>query len=267
MTVTGRFAPRLTRAPDRVRYAPRPVRLRLGRRTGELASSVNHKFSQPLSTVTGLADLLAQDWGALPDEIRRELVGHIDTGARSLAAQFGHIVVVMDLLSGRASPNGAVPVRGSVDAVLATLPSAAGIGVSGPPAPASIDRGHLEHVLATLIGDAIAYGVPPIRVRVVPERGSVRIEIVDHGRIIGRETRARAISPATGRWQLVGREAMGSRALGLAVTARLVATHGGTIWQRPMRRRRGSRVLLRLAAPPLGSPMSTRMRSRRSTGA
>jgi two-component system, OmpR family, sensor histidine kinase MtrB len=254
MTLSRRFLPRRTRVAGRVRYSPRRVRLRAGRAATELASAVGHDVSLPLSTVTNLADLLAQDWTALPDDIRRDLARHIDNGARSLATRIGHVIAVMDVLAGKARPGNAVPVRGSVDAVVATLPATAGVGVSGPPAPALMDRRHLEHVLATLIGDALTYGSPPVRVRIVPEPGSVRIEVVDHGRLAARRMRARALQPSTGRWTLVGREAAGSRALGLAVAARLVATDGGTVWQRPMRRHRGARVLVRLAAPAAGPP-------------
>jgi two-component system sensor histidine kinase MtrB len=250
MTMTRRFRPRRTRAPGRVRYSPRQVRLRAGRAAVELASAIGHDFSQPLSTVTSLADLLNQDWAALPDDVRRDLVRHIDTGARNLAARFGHVIVVMDVLAGKVVPGKAVPVRGSVDAVVAALPATAGVGVSGPPAAAALmDRHHLEHVLATLIGDAMTYGAPPIRVRIVPEPGSVRIEVIDHGRVTVRQMRAHVRQSSTGRWTLIGRETMGSRALGLAIAARLVATDGGTISQRPMRRYRGARVLIRLAAP------------------
>ena len=252
MMPSRRFLPRRTRAPGRVRYSPRLVRLRAGGGAAELALAVGHDLSQPLSTVTSLADLLAQDWTALPDDVRRELARHIDTGARTLATRFGHVVVVMDVLAGNVVPFDAVAVRGSVDAVVAALPATAGVGVSGPPAPALMDRRHLEHVLATLIGDAVTYGAPPVRVRIVPAAGSVRIEVVDHGRVIARRMRAHAWQPSTGRWTLVGRETTDSRALGLTAAARLVMTDGGTIWQRPMRRHRGARVLIRLAAPASG---------------
>jgi K+-sensing histidine kinase KdpD len=247
------FLPRRTRAPGRVRYSPRQVRLRAGPGSAELTAAVGHELSQPLSTVTSLADLLAQDWTALPDDVRRDLARHIDTGARSLATRFGHVVVVMDLLAGKVVPGDAVAVRGSVDAIVAALPASAGVGVSGPPVPALMDRRHLEHVLATLIGDALMYGAPPVRVRIVPAAGSVRIEVVDHGRMTARQMRARALQPSTGRWTLVGRETTGSRSLGLAAAASLVTTDGGTLWQRPMRRHRGARVLIRLAAPGSGS--------------
>jgi K+-sensing histidine kinase KdpD len=259
MTVTRPFMPRRTRAPGRVRYAPRPVRLRARRATIELASAIGHDFSQPLSTVTSLADLLAQDWAALPDDVRRDLARQIDSGARSLAARFGHVIVVMDALAGKVVagkvvagtvvPDDAVAVRRSVDAVVAALPAAVVVGVSGPPAPALMDREHLEHVLTTLIGDAMTFGAPPVRVRIVPEPGRVLIEIIDHGRVGLRQMRAHVRQTSTGRWTLIGRESMDSRALGLAVAARVVATGGGTIWQRPMRRHRGARVLIRLAAP------------------
>ncbi len=252
MTPSRRFLPRRTRAAGRVRYSPRRVPFRTGRSASALVSAVGHDVSRPLSTVTSLADLLAQDWTALPDDVRQDLARHIDNGARSLATRIGHVIVVMDMLAGKVRPGNAVPVRGSVDAVIATLPSTAGVGVSGPPAPALMDRGHLEHVLATLIGDALTYGAPPVRVRIVPQPGSVRIEVVDHGQLAARRMRARALQPSTGRWALVGRESMGPRSVGLAVAARLVASDGGTVWQRPMRRHRGARVLIRLAAPVSG---------------
>ena len=262
MMPSRRFLPRRARAPGRVRYSPRQVRLRAGRGTAELASAVGHDIAGPLSSVTNLADLLAHDWMALPDHVRRDLARHIDTDARSLATRFGHVVVVMDVLAGKGLPADGVAVRGSVDAVVAALPATAGVGVSGPAVTALIDRRHLEHVLATLIGDALTYGSPPVRVRIVPQAGSVRIEVVDHGRVSVRRVRARALQPSTGRWTPVGREATGSRSLGLAVAARLVTTDGGTLWQRPMRRHRGARVLIRLAAPGSGPEIPAKSSAR-----
>ena len=254
MTPSRRFLPRRTRAPGRVRYSPRRVPLRTGRAAAELASAVGRDVSLPLSTITSLADLLTQDWTALPDDVRQDLARHIDNGARNLATRIGHVIVVMDVLAGRARPDNVVAVRGSVDSVVATLPATAGVGVSGPTAHALMDRAHLEHVLATLIGDALTYGASPVRVRIVPEPGTVRIEVVDHGRLAARRMRARAVQPSTGRWTLVGPDSVSSRSLGLAVAARLVAADGGTVWQRPMRRQRGARVLIRLAAPVSGPP-------------
>ena len=264
MTLARRFMPRRTRAPGRVRYAPRPVRLRAGPDAVKLTSAISHDFSRPLSSVTSLADLLAQDWSALPDGVRRDLARDIDSGARSLAARFGHVVVVMDALAGEVAASevaagagaasnvvagDAVAVRRSVDAVVAALPAAVGVGVSGPSTLALMDGEHLTHVLATLVGDAMTFGAAPVRVRIVPEPGRVRIDIIDHGWVSRRQLRARVRQPSTGRWTLIGRESMDTRALGLAAAARLVATDGGTIWHRPMRRHRGARVLIRLAAP------------------
>ncbi len=248
-----RFAPRLTRVGRRVRYAHRNTRLRTGRATAGHAAAMEHELSRPLSSVASLADLLAQDWAVLPEDVRRDLAERIDDGARGIAANYGHLVVAMDLLVGTVGPGnvvpgGAAPVRDSVDAVVASLPTATDVGVSGPEAPAAIDREHLEHVLATVIGDAITYGARPVRVRIVPEAATVRIEVADHGRAIARRMRARVRSPETGRWTTLHAESRRSRALGLAVAARLVAIEGGTIWQRPMRRTHGGRILIRLNA-------------------
>jgi signal transduction histidine kinase len=248
-TISRRFAPRRTRSGGRVRYTPRQVRLRAGLSASTLAVAAGHEVSEPLSSVTSLADLLAQDWTALPEDVRRDLARRIDSDARGLSANFGHILALMDLFGGKVVPGDAVPLRASVDSVVAALPPSNDVGVAGPDTPALVNRVRLEHVLTALIGDAMTYGARPVRIRIVPEPESVRIVIADHGHASPRQVRAHALSPATGNWTLVSREATDSRALGLAVAARLVATDGGTIWLRPMRRSHGSRVLIRLSAP------------------
>lgn len=241
-----RLTPRLPRSAGRVRFAAPEGRL-AGGGPKRLVSSISHDFAQPLSTVTSLADLLATDWRGMSDTVRRDLATRIDVSARRLATRYGHIVVLLDVLAGRINSDEQVPVRDVVEAVVAQLPTHVRVGVSGPMTRATIDRGHLEHVVSTLVFDAVAYGIPPIRVRVIPYADGVRVEVSDHGQDVLRRTRAHVWTPRTGGWTLVGRETPRARALGLAVAARLVATDGGMISRRPMRRRRGERVIVRLA--------------------
>jgi K+-sensing histidine kinase KdpD len=248
MTVGRRFTPRWKRRRGRVRFAMPAARLRLRRGSAGLVSAVSHDFAQPLATVTSLADLLATDWRDLSDDVRHDLAVRVNATAGALSARYRHMVVVMDVLSGRARSGTAVDVRESIRAVIAEMPGHEPIGVSGPAAGAVMDRDHLEHVLATLIADALAHGAPPVRVRVVPDAETVRIEVCDHGPDITRRIQAHILSPVTGHWTHLAREAPRSRALGLAIAALLVSTDGGAVAHRPMRRHRGGRVIIRLAA-------------------
>lgn len=247
----ARFEPRLAPVGRRVRFAAPHARLRVIRGTKRLVSAVSHDFAQPLATVASLADLLATDGARMTEDARHDLAARLDASARRLAARFGHIVVMMDVLAKRVIAGNTVEVRSAVEEVLATIEGQARIGVSGPRVRALMDQDHLEHVLATLLRDAIAYGLPPVRVRVIPAAGSVRIEIVDHGQNVIRRVRAHVWSPATGRWTVLSRQCPAVRALGLAITARLVATDGGALIRRPMRRSHGERVVIRLAIAPV----------------
>jgi K+-sensing histidine kinase KdpD len=249
MKLTRRFLPRLTRARGRVRFAAPETPLRVGMGPASLVSMMSHDFTQPLATVTSLADLLATEWAELPNYVRRDLAVRVDASARGVAARFEHMVVVMDVLGGRVAPGVAVPVRDSVEAAVTSMPPRERIGVSGPATEALMDREHLVHLLATLIADALAYGARPVRVRIVPYAHSVRIEVSDHGQDVLRWICAHTVSSATGSWTLVSRDARRSRLLGLAIAALLIAADGGAISRRPMRRRRGGRVVIHLARP------------------
>jgi two-component system, OmpR family, sensor histidine kinase MtrB len=244
------FRPQLRRRDGRTRFVPPATRLRVGRGPAGLAAAVSHDFAQPLSTVTSLADLLADGWSDLGDGDRHDLAARIDAGARRLATHYRHMVVIMDVLSGRIAAGAVAEVRTSVDAAVATIPAHDRVGVSGPHARASIDGDHLAHVVATLVADALAHGRPPVRVRIRPDRGSVRIEVSDHGRDVLRRIRAH-VRPATGgRWTSIGRETPRSRSLGLAIAARLIGSDGGTLIRRPMRKSSGGRIIIRLALAP-----------------
>ncbi|HEY1488081.1 MAG TPA: hypothetical protein VGF84_18385 [Micromonosporaceae bacterium] len=229
-------APRRFQRRTRGRFTP--LSAALG--DAALVSSVTHEFTQPLATVTSLADLLATEWGELSDDVRRDLADRIDAGARGLATRYRHMVVVMDILGGRVAPGNSVTVRPAIAAAAASMPYR--IGVAGPAITAAMDRDHLEHVVATLLADAIA----PLRVRVVPTANTVTIKIADHGPDAVRATVARTLAP--GGWKRLGNPA--SRALGLAVAARLVATDGGVLTSCPMRVRRGAWIAVHLARSP-----------------
>ncbi|HEY2796063.1 MAG TPA: hypothetical protein VGJ28_27105 [Micromonosporaceae bacterium] len=203
-----------------------------------LASSVTHDFSQPLSIVTSLADLLATDWASLTEHERRDLTARIDGASRVLATRFRQMAMAMDLLGGRIRPGGSVDVRAAVDAVTASIP--ARVGVAGPSVIAAIDRDHLEHALATLLADV----GEPVRVRCVPGARSIAITVTDHHPDAVRATSTRVLT--SNGWKGLRRPAPRYRAVAIALVARLVAIDGGVLTGQRLRDRRGTRLTVHL---------------------
>lgn len=190
---------------------------------GELASTVGHELRNPLGVVSNAVYLLRGDLGADPSEAAKR---HLATAEREVSAA---TVIVSDLLGfarERAPMPEDVDVPALFDEVLSVLPPPVGVTVQRDfePVVVAADRDMLRQVLLNLVSNAYQAmpdgGTLTTSARV--SGGALRLAVRDTGQGISAGTRARLFEPFfTTKSRGVG--------LGLAVSRRIVAAHGGDI--------------------------------------
>ncbi|OLB76431.1 MAG: hypothetical protein AUI14_18835 [Actinobacteria bacterium 13_2_20CM_2_71_6] len=212
----------------------------------DLMALVSHEMSQPLSSSASLAELLADSWDQLPEETRLDLTIKIHRNTRRLVGMVNDMLLLFHLDSGtvtaRRTP---VPVSEVVDLAAAALPAGAEISTRiEPAADALVDRNHLEQIIGNLLGNAVAYGEPPIEVAARLDAKGVLIIVTDHGSGIPEEIRPHLFDRAV-RPKATGTGSGRGRGLGLFIARHLAEVNGGTIWYEDARPH-GARLLVRL---------------------
>jgi PAS domain S-box-containing protein len=239
----------LERANDRLRHTNLQLE-QAAEFKSDLMSIVSHEVSQPLSSVASLAELLAEDWIDLPDDVRLELAGKIDKNARRLTGMINDMLLLFRLDAGAVSARrGSVPVGEVVETVADSLPATAQIVSSiDPELCVLVDRGHLWQVLSNLVNNALTYGQPPIEIGAEPRPDGVVISIRDHGPGIPEEDVPKLFD------RIARRPSGGNRpkgsGLGLFIVRHLVEVNGGTVWYEPARPE-GATLKVRMQPAPL----------------
>ncbi len=196
---------------------------------GQLGAGVAHEINNPLGGVIGHVQLLLAE--RTPDSADYESLQHIEEGARR-ASQ-----IVQNLL--RFSVQRQSPVRTSVDvnklvrdtlSLTETLVREQQIdlvyALGEPPPRAHGDAGQLAQVLLNLVSNART-AMPTggtLTIRTQREGAEVALSVEDSGKGIAAELHERIFEPfftTKDEWSNVG--------LGLSVSYRLVAEHGGRI--------------------------------------
>jgi PAS domain S-box-containing protein len=239
----------LERANDRLRHTNRQLE-QAAEFKSDLMSIVSHEVSQPLSSVASLAELLAEDWVDLPDDVRLELAGKIDKNARRLTGMINDMLLLFRLDAGAVSARrGSVPIGEVVDTVADSLPATAQIISSiDPELCVLVDRGHLWQVLSNLVNNALTYGQPPIEIGAEPSPDGVVISVRDHGPGIPEEDVPKLFD------RIARRPSGGNRprgsGLGLFIVRHLVEVNGGRVWYEPAQPE-GATLKVRMQPAPL----------------
>src|SRR6266567_6863318 len=220
-------------------YRERMVRADRFAAVGELATGLAHEIKNPLAGLSGALELLAEDLAGSPRQA--EVVGEM----RHQVSRLGN--TMESLLSFARPPKARLrttDVNATLEKVLFLVRQqrrAASVEItseSGKDLPLVLaDPNQLEQVFLNICLNACQAmdGKGKLRLRTVEVEGRVTIEIEDDGPGIPAEVRAHIFKP----FFTTKREGNG---LGLAISARIVAEHGGHIGYR---------------CPPAGGTIST----------
>lgn len=195
----------------------------------EMAAGAAHELNNPLSVISGRAQLLAQ---TETDKERKRIIDQIEKNAAQIAQ------IIEDLMS-FAEPPKPKPARTALKQILNEAVQLAGlktevenidiqIEVAEPDGNVLVDSGQIVSALANIIVNAVeSYGDKPgpIEISAAPaDRGLIRLAISDLGRGMDTETLQKATQPFFSA-KTAGRK----RGMGLAYAARLIQLNGGAL--------------------------------------
>jgi signal transduction histidine kinase len=235
-----RFAERFARLAMKPRIQDRVLPVEAGPKTedgggyiaalAELAAGAAHELNNPLSVISGRAQLLARGEA---DTNKAEALGQIRDNCRELSR------IVEDLMSFAQPPQprkALVAVRQIIEEAveLAAMKTHrehidTQLQLDDAVNDVFVDSGQIVSSLASIIANAVeSYGEKPGQVNITarrsPDLSGVRIEIIDQGCGMEAGTLAKATYPFFS-YKIAGRK----RGMGLAYAARLIELNGGSL--------------------------------------
>lgn len=224
-----RFSERLVRAMSETkpagesRPAERPIEA-----LAEMAAGVAHELNNPLSVISGRAQLLAES--EADEERIRDL--------RQIQDNVGEATGVIDDLMAFAEPSKPRPVRTAIHQIVEEAIELAGqkskvdhvntqIQTIGSDGDVFVDSGQIVSALASIISNAIeSYTDPtgPIKISVEPGAEGVMLQVRDLGCGMDADTLRKATHPF-----FSAKPAGRKRGMGLAYAARLIQLNRGTL--------------------------------------
>jgi len=187
---------------------------------GEMSAVLAHEIKNPLASLKGNAQLLAQMLAktqAEGDKQRTKAERVVDEAVRleQLINDLLHFVRTGEIQRTSIDPTALVREAAS------SVPGEVNIASDTAPATWSLDGPRIRQVIVNLIDNAVAAG-PPVAVDIRTDNRQLVIEVADHGPGVPAEDREKIFEPFfTGKIQGTG--------LGLAIARRVVELHGGTL--------------------------------------
>ncbi len=181
---------------------------------GEMSAVLAHEIRNPLASLKGNAQLLA---ASLPagEKLRAKAERVVDEAVRLERLTEDLLAFVRTGEIVRAPAQVSAVAR---DAAAAVSPD---ITITAVDAEVSIDAARMHQVLVNLLENAVAAG-PPVQLSASRERGTLVIEVTDHGPGVAVADRDKVFEPFfTNKTRGTG--------LGLAIARRVVELHRGTL--------------------------------------
>jgi PAS domain S-box-containing protein len=205
----------------------------------EFLASMSHELRTPLNSILGFAQLLQRDRKEPLTERHQERLGHVMRGGEHLLRLIDDVLDFARIEAGRItiSPE-AVGLREVIEEVATTLgPMATRAGIELAPVALPgdlpdvvVDRTRLAQILMNFGSNAIKYGKAAGHVRFEitrPDRGTVRISVVDDGMGIASDKLDKIFEP----FQRAGQETgpIEGTGIGLAISKRLAELMKGRV--------------------------------------
>ncbi len=187
---------------------------------GEMSAVLAHEIKNPLASLKGNAQLLAQMLAkTMPEgeKPRTKAERVVEEAVRLEQLTNGLLNFVRTGAIHRVPVDPGAIVREAA----ASVPGDVTVETSAAPASWSLDAGRIREVVINLVDNAVAAGAP-VNVALRSDGKNLVVEVADHGPGVPEEDRERIFEPFhTGKTQGTG--------LGLAVARRVVESHGGTL--------------------------------------
>jgi len=211
---------------------------RASRLKSEFLASVSHELRTPLHSITGFADLMAEQVAGKLTDKQSHYVERISRSARHLLSLINDLLDLSRIEAGRLDLHQEYfPAMEALVEVLETInPLAAAKNIAiGHAVEADLalvaDRTRFKQMLFNLLSNAVKFTAEGgrIEIRAASSDQSVEVSVIDNGIGIPREEQEAIF----GEFYQSGVSTSGVRegtGLGLAITRRLVESHGGKIW-------------------------------------
>ena len=211
---------------------------RISRMKSEFLARMSHELRTPLNAIAGFSDLLAEETEGPLGEIYSDYVQHVKKGADHLITLVNEVLDLSRIEAGRVEllyeEFSAADAISDVLSVIGALAEGKGIDLRNL-VPSALrvyaDRTRFEQILYNLVSNAVKFTPSGGKVRIIadPCEHEVRFLVSDTGIGIPQEEHNAIFDE----FHQVGTPAPGTEngaGLGLAITKRLIALHGGRIW-------------------------------------
>ena len=217
----------------------------------EFVARVSHELRTPLTAILGITQTLQRRGDRLDAEQRAQFVAVAERQSRRLQRLVDDLLwsARIDTNTPTAAPK-PVGLPTCLDHVAATLSDLLpdGFEVDVDDIHVRADPDHLEQILTNLLVNAVRYGAPPIAVRAVTRRGTVIVEVSDHGPGVPGDFESQLFTSFSQASIGDRREAQGL-GLGLSIVASLTAANAGHVRYRRHDDRTCFEVTLPAASP------------------
>jgi signal transduction histidine kinase len=195
-------------------------------RLASFAGQISHDLKAPITAIIGFTELLSDMDEIAGDPTIRAYVARCSSAGKRMLAMIDDLLAFARVGGSlRLVPNPIAPLVADVVADLGAAARDATVTATGPDVVA--DPSQLRALLQNLIGNAVLYrGISAPVVEVISERvgDNAIVRVVDNGSGIPPERRDDVLRPLV----RLRKEVPGA-GLGLAVSVRIAAAHGGTI--------------------------------------
>ena len=201
----------------------------LVRSKDEFVASVSHELRTPLTAVVGFAEVLAQEWGHMPDGEAAKLIHDVARESREVASIVEDLLVIAraDIGTVTLLPE-TIDCEYEIARILNGLNSESTerIHVRSEPTTAWADPIRFRQVVRNLLTNAVRYGGDDVRLYVTPIEDGVEFVVADNGNGVNGETE-RIFEPYVRAHENPTQPA--SVGLGLAVSRSLARAMGGEL--------------------------------------
>ena len=198
------------------------------------AHTVAHDLKNPLSAVSGFAELMLMPEITLPEETRIELLTKIVIGADKISSIINALLLLANVRKSDDLPTERVDmcllipeIKGRLSMIFNEYTPE----LSGPELW-PIGMGYapwVEEIWANYMSNAIKYGGRPAQIQIgadEPKDGMIRYWIKDNGKGMTAEEQARLFTPFT---RLASNKKMDGHGLGLSIVQRIAQKMGGEV--------------------------------------